>query len=190
MPLPGAELETGRRRSGAETLGTVGDEIFPLFHDPTASEAFVDALTSQVDSANIERIIDSQRKALSRFEKTNEMLVNCCQLSASRLEGARRELLGHTQTIMDMKKDLESIFRRVRVFKQTVSQLYPTAFAEAQLSAKKPSLATDDEDDGPTEKAESTVQPASGSNSALTSLPPSAASASATPSDKTHASQS
>ncbi len=62
---------------------------------------------------------------LSRFEKTNEMLSNCCQLSSTRLDAAKKELTQHTQTIIEMRKDLQSIFRRVRTFKQTLAERYP-----------------------------------------------------------------
>lgn len=52
---------------------------------------------------------------LSRFEKTNEMLSNCCTLSAGRLNAARKDLTLYNIMIMDMKKDLDSIFRRLRL---------------------------------------------------------------------------
>lgn len=60
------------------------------------------------------------------MEKTNEMLTNCCGLSANRLEKARKDLVENRQLILEMKSDLESIFRRIRVFKQN----YITKYAD------------------------------------------------------------
>lgn len=51
---------------------------------------------------------------LSRFEKTNEMLANCCTLSAGRLNAAKKDLGLYSLMILDMKKDLDSIFRRLK----------------------------------------------------------------------------
>lgn len=52
--------------------------------------------------------------SLARFEKTNEMLGTCCALSNHRLESSKRELIWYTQMLGEMKKDLESIFRRIK----------------------------------------------------------------------------
>lgn len=61
---------------------------------------------------------------LIRFEKTNEMLANCCILSARRLEKAKKDLNINRQIILEMKSDLESIFRRIRLFKQIYISKY------------------------------------------------------------------
>lgn len=54
---------------------------------------------------------------LQRFEKTTEMLTNCNQLSASRLRAASVEFKKHTQLLLDMKKDLNFIFKKIRAIK-------------------------------------------------------------------------
>lgn len=51
---------------------------------------------------------------LDRFEKTNEMLINFNGLSNVRLQQMNERFLLHTRTLVDMKKDLDSIFRRIR----------------------------------------------------------------------------
>ena len=65
---------------------------------------------------------------LQRFEKTNEMLSNCNSLSQTRLERALRDFRGHTQHINGLKKELEQVFKRIRVIKSRVAQQYPEAF--------------------------------------------------------------
>lgn len=51
---------------------------------------------------------------LDRFEKTNEMLINFNGLSNVRLLQMNEHFLLHTRTLVEMKKDLDSIFRRIR----------------------------------------------------------------------------
>lgn len=51
---------------------------------------------------------------LDRFEKTNEMLINFNGLSNVRLQQMNEHFLLHTRTLVEMKKDLDSIFRRIR----------------------------------------------------------------------------
>uniref|UniRef100_A0A0M3IEP3 KxDL domain-containing protein n=1 Tax=Ascaris lumbricoides TaxID=6252 RepID=A0A0M3IEP3_ASCLU len=91
----------------------------------TGEEHLVESLVSQIDSDNIATIIRLQKKSLIRFEKTNEMLSNCCLLSAKRLERAKKELTENKELILQMKSDLESVFRRIRIFKQDLVALYP-----------------------------------------------------------------
>ncbi len=79
-----------------------------------ASDAFMGSLTSMVNHDDISAILEAQTQMLSRFEKTNEMLSNFNNLSAARYEKTLEEFKEHTQTLMDMRKDLESVFRRIR----------------------------------------------------------------------------
>ena len=51
---------------------------------------------------------------LDRFEKTNEMLINFNGLSNVRLQQMNERFLLHTRTLVEMKKDLDSVFRRIR----------------------------------------------------------------------------
>lgn len=73
---------------------------------------------------------------LQRFEKTNEMLLNCNALSTSRLKVATDEFKKHTKLLGEMKKDLDYIFKKIRIIKSKVSSQYPDAFAETNLSNK------------------------------------------------------
>ena len=66
---------------------------------------------------------------MQRFEKTNEMLSNCNSLSATRFALAQKEFKKHTALLVDMKKDLDNIFKRIRTIKTKLSNQYPSAFA-------------------------------------------------------------
>ena len=49
------------------------------------------------------------------------MLSNCNTLSATRLERASKDFRGHVNQLNEMKKDLESIFKRIKAIKTKLS---------------------------------------------------------------------
>lgn len=56
------------------------------------------------------------------------MLVNCNALAMIRFENSSRELRKHTQQLIELKKDLDLVFKRIRFLKFKLSQQYPQAF--------------------------------------------------------------
>lgn len=66
---------------------------------------------------------------LQRFEKTNEMLLNCNALSAGRIKTATDDFKKYTKLVNDMKKDLDHIFKKVRQIKSKINAQYPDALA-------------------------------------------------------------
>lgn len=101
------------------------------FQNYTAPEVFIQGLAGIVDQQDVEAMIRAQKQMLQRFEKTNEMLTNCNALSVNRLKSAGSEFKKHTQLLLDMKKDLDNIFKRIRVLKTKLSLQYPQAFEAA-----------------------------------------------------------
>ncbi|PNF22034.1 KxDL motif-containing protein CG10681 [Cryptotermes secundus] len=99
------------------------------FQNYTAPEVFIQGLAGIVDQQDVEAMIRAQKQMLQRFEKTNEMLTNCNALSVNRLKSAGAEFKKHTQLLLEMKKDLDTIFRRIRVMKTKLASQYPQAFS-------------------------------------------------------------
>jgi hypothetical protein len=56
------------------------------------------------------------------------MLTNCNQLSINRLKSAGSEFKKHTAILVEMKKDLDYIFKKIRIIKNKLSQQYPQAY--------------------------------------------------------------
>uniref|UniRef100_A0A6J0VAQ9 KxDL motif-containing protein 1 n=1 Tax=Pogona vitticeps TaxID=103695 RepID=A0A6J0VAQ9_9SAUR len=96
--------------------------------EPTASGVFCNRVLSMVNSEDINAIILAQKNMLDRFEKTNEMLLNFNNLSGARMQQMNERFLHHTRTLVEMKKDLDSIFRRIRTLKGKLAKQYPDAF--------------------------------------------------------------
>ncbi|MGH0150606.1 UNVERIFIED_CONTAM: hypothetical protein FKN15_019614 [Acipenser sinensis] len=114
--------------------------------DPTASGMFCGRMLSMVNSEDVNAIIQAQKHMLDRFEKTNEMLLNFNGLSNVRLQQMNDRFQHHTRTLLEMKKDLDSIFRRIRTLKGKISKQYPDAFNNVHES---PILEDDDDDFDP-----------------------------------------
>ena len=56
------------------------------------------------------------------------MLSNCNTLSATRLERATRDFKKHAAFIMEMKKDVDNVLKRIKAIKTKISLQHPEAF--------------------------------------------------------------
>ncbi|XP_063313382.1 kxDL motif-containing protein 1 [Pelobates fuscus] len=121
--------------------------------EPTASGVFCSRIQNMVNSEDVNAIILAQRHMLDRFEKTNEMLLNFNNLSSTRLQQMNDRFVHHTKTLVEMKKDLDMIFRRIRMLKGKLSKQYPESFSSVHES---PVLEEDDDFD-PTPKSAATT---------------------------------
>lgn len=72
------------------------------------------------------------------------MLTNCNALSASRLKTVSIEFKKHIQLLLETKKDLDYIYKKIRVIKSKYSSQYPEAFAEAIRSSYAEECEEDD----------------------------------------------
>uniref|UniRef100_A0A3Q3FM88 KxDL motif-containing protein 1 n=1 Tax=Labrus bergylta TaxID=56723 RepID=A0A3Q3FM88_9LABR len=114
-----------------------------LDYPPTASGVFCNRMLSMVNSEDVNAIIQAQRHMLDRFEKTNEMLINFNGLSNVRLQQMNERFLLHTRTLVEMKKDLDSVFRRIRTLKGKIAKQYPELISfKINFDPAPPSVAT------------------------------------------------
>lgn len=112
--------------------------------EQSASGVFCSRMLGMVKSEDVNAIIQAQKHMLDRFEKTNEMLLNFNNLSNVRLQQMNERFVNHTRTLVEMKKDLDSIFRRIRTLKGKLAKQYPDAFSNVHES---PILEDEDDDD-------------------------------------------
>ncbi|KAF5914405.1 hypothetical protein HPG69_016677 [Diceros bicornis minor] len=99
----------------------------------SASRVFCSRILSMVNVDDVNAIILAQKNMLDRFEKTNEMLLNFNNLSSARLQQMTERFLHHTRTLVEMKRDLDSIFRRIRTLKGKLARQHPEAFSHAEM---------------------------------------------------------
>lgn len=84
------------------------------------------------------------------------MLLNCNALSTSRLKIASEEFKKHTKLLAEMKKDLDYIFKKLRIIKTKISVQYPDAYAETNFS-NKPFAEEAEEDEDVAKKTEQDI---------------------------------
>uniref|UniRef100_A0A8C9NBB9 KxDL motif-containing protein 1 n=2 Tax=Serinus canaria TaxID=9135 RepID=A0A8C9NBB9_SERCA len=121
--------------------------------EPTASQVFCGRVLGMVNAEDVNAIILAQKNMLDRFEKTNEMLLNFNNLSSVRMQQMSERFLHHTRTLVEMKKDLDSIFRRIRTLKGKLAKQYPEAFSNIHESP----ILEDDDDFDPVPKSTTTT---------------------------------
>jgi len=130
-----------------QSEGGTSSNAAECFQNYTAPEVFVQGLAGMVNQQDVETVIRSQKYMLQRFEKTNEMLVNCNALSAARYQNALQDFKKHTAMLTEMRKDVDNIFRRIRCIKAKISQQYPQAYEVAATAQRREKSREDDEDE-------------------------------------------
>ena len=118
-----------------------------IYQNYSASEVLVQGLAGVVNQGDVEEMVRAQKQMLQRFEKTNEMLTNVNSLSAVRLEKANNDFKKHTQNILEMKKDLDYIFKRLKIIKQKLNKQMPEAYSAVMGKEAEKQKEEDDEYD-------------------------------------------
>lgn len=75
------------------------------------------------------------------------MLLNCNALSNGRLKAANDDFKAYGKVIIDMKKDLDHIFKKIRVIKGKLATQYPEAVKQMEQKKKNVFSEEADEDD-------------------------------------------
>ncbi|XP_060872117.1 kxDL motif-containing protein CG10681 [Metopolophium dirhodum] len=95
------------------------------FQNYTAPEVFIQGIAGIVNQEDVESMIIAQKEMLQRFEKTNEMLTNCNSLSMSHLKTTSQDLKKHTQMLAELRKDLDSTFKRIATIRSKIKVQHP-----------------------------------------------------------------
>lgn len=88
-------------------------------------------MKDMVNRQDVDAIIKAQQATLKRLEKSNAMLTSCNNLSSQQLAIASENFGRHTNMLLEMKKDLQSIFTRIRTLKSKLQTQYPGEFSMA-----------------------------------------------------------
>ncbi|KJE89677.1 hypothetical protein CAOG_08474 [Capsaspora owczarzaki ATCC 30864] len=108
-----------------------------------ASTVFANKITSGIDHGAVNDMLRQQRLILGRFERTNARLSRFNEHLDSVLGAHTARFKSYTHQLVDAKKDLESIFRRIRALRAKLTQQYPEAFFGLEM----PGNISDDDDD-------------------------------------------
>ena len=94
-----------------------------IYQNYSASEVLVQGLAGVVSQDDVGLMVQSQKEMLQRFEKTNEMLSNVNNLSTIRLDRANKDFKKHTMNMLNMKRDLEIISKRLKSIREALQMI-------------------------------------------------------------------
>ncbi|XP_055338306.1 kxDL motif-containing protein CG10681-like [Paramacrobiotus metropolitanus] len=99
-----------------------------------------------LDDRMLNAVLHDQREMLAKLEKANETLDTCNTLSHQRIDAYATDFKHHVKLLLEMKKDLESLYKRLRIVQTKVSKLYPANYADAVSKAEMHEIEEDEND--------------------------------------------
>ncbi|CAF0889767.1 unnamed protein product [Rotaria sordida] len=116
--------------------------------DTTAS-LLIDLFSNEINKQDVNGLLHAQNLLLEQLDKTNEKLDGINKISAERYVDATKEFANHTQMLITMKRDLDLIFKQIKLLKTQLNKKYPEPYASvADINTKQDDSLDDEEDDG------------------------------------------
>lgn len=88
-----------------------------------------------IDEEDLDAIASAQTRCLARLEKANEMMETCNALCQQRLQLFDTDVRRHILMLQTMKRDLDSVFRRIRLLKARVATRHAQEYKELLSSS-------------------------------------------------------
>lgn len=95
-------------------------------------EGFLDKITHLTDHDRVISIRQEQIAMLRDFEIANSRLASLNEISENTFNNSVADFKQYTKSLHDMKKQLDSIFRRIRTLKVKAAIAYPEAYRLAE----------------------------------------------------------
>ena len=122
----------------------VADDETNMAH---SNEPFSARIAGLVNHEDVESVLELQSNMLSRFEKANAQMDRFNELSANRFQETQELFRNYTRLLSRMKRDLNSVFRRIKDLKQKLDgQLPVEAMRAAALERDREKDDTNSED--------------------------------------------
>lgn len=130
---PVEDTETQAESSSCSTA----DEHIQLTTEPAHPEPLESRLANLMHHENIIAIRQDQAQMMQALELANWKLASLNDISESTFQNCAAEFRQTSKLLIDMKKQLDSIFRRIRHLKAKVAATYPEAYALAEANYRK-----------------------------------------------------
>jgi len=92
------------------------------------AEAFHTEVSSLMNHSDIQSILKAQASVFQKFTESKQTLASFNEFSASMYAALAPEYDKHTKMLKEMKKDLDSVFKRIRNLEVMLRQKFPDAF--------------------------------------------------------------
>ncbi|CAF2352458.1 unnamed protein product [Rotaria sp. Silwood2] len=115
----------------------------------TTGTLIINLFSDEINKQDVNGLLHAQNLLLEQLDKTNEKLDGINKLSAERYLDATKEFANHTQMLASMKRDLDLIFKRIKLLKMRLNKKYPESYASvSELNTKYDGSFDNEEDDG------------------------------------------
>ncbi|KAI9320769.1 hypothetical protein BX666DRAFT_1232184 [Dichotomocladium elegans] len=102
----------------------------------TIARQLIDA-NSQED---LDRIASEQKESLVIYQKTHQQLATFNDFSKARYQDINKHFESHTTLLKDMKRDLDSVFKKLSKIKRQLEQKYPHEMSLALIKYPPPAI--------------------------------------------------
>ena len=104
--------------------------------DPVRALSSLDRCLALIDTQHIEEIHKHQSYILNRLEIANAKLAQVNKFSIHNFIKIGPQIKKYTRTLFDTKKELDSIFRRIRTLQSRIQSQYPDHYTLALLETE------------------------------------------------------
>eukprot|EP00118_Oscarella_pearsei_P025901 m.309003 g.309003 ORF g.309003 m.309003 type:complete len:235 (+) comp45244_c0_seq1:862-1566(+) len=94
--------------------------------DVTSKKPMSARLAGLVNHQDVKSVLELQSNMLDKFEKANAQLDRFNEFSLARFHETQEQFRGYTKTLSKMKRDLNSVFRRIKDLKQKMAIQLPS----------------------------------------------------------------
>ena len=131
-PVNQKEDEEEEKQEKEDEGGFGHNDASPTETEISLGEAFFERFTSIPHQGNTQAIKSEQEHMYHLLELANWKISSLNEISEATFQERAPEFRYYVRSLQEMKKQLDSIFRRIRTLKAKVSMLYPEAYAAAQ----------------------------------------------------------
>ena len=126
-------IPTNKQTESQDTSNKTEKQGTENIPDPVEHISCLDRCLALIDTQHIEQIHKHQSYILNRLEITNAKLAQVNKFSIHNFIKISPQIKRHTRTLIDTKKELDSIFRRIRTLQSRMQSQYPDHYALALL---------------------------------------------------------
>eukprot|EP01116_Phalansterium_solitarium_P004986 TRINITY_DN16239_c0_g1_i1.p1 TRINITY_DN16239_c0_g1~~TRINITY_DN16239_c0_g1_i1.p1 ORF type:complete len:136 (-),score=27.18 TRINITY_DN16239_c0_g1_i1:377-733(-) len=97
---------------------------------PSPAEVFTQELSSLINHDNVEQLLTLQTEIYQSLQQSSQALTSFNDFSAGAYGRLQKDFEQNTKLLKEMKRDLEYIFKKIRVLQQKLGRRYPDAAPE------------------------------------------------------------
>eukprot|EP00800_Vazella_pourtalesii_P008306 TRINITY_DN21943_c0_g1_i1.p1 TRINITY_DN21943_c0_g1~~TRINITY_DN21943_c0_g1_i1.p1 ORF type:complete len:144 (+),score=19.44 TRINITY_DN21943_c0_g1_i1:54-485(+) len=139
-------ITTNKQTKSQDTSNETENRQTDNISEPVRHISSLDRCLSLVDTQQIDEIHKHQSYILNRLEIANAKLAQVNKFSIHNFIKIGPQIKRHTRTLIDTKKELDSIFRRIRTLQSRIQSQYPDSYTLALFETESTHKNVDNND--------------------------------------------